>query len=89
MKLTVAGESRSSIDGRLVALKDNICTVDQPTTCASRLLTRFKSPFRSTVAEKLHNAGAIIAGKTNLDEFGMGFVSSEHAPLMLLTYGML
>lgn len=55
-------------------MKDNICTSDQPTTCASRMLEGFISPFAATVVQKLQAAGAIIAGKTNLDEFGMGCV---------------
>lgn len=43
-----------------------------PTTCASRILDHFTSPFDATVVQKLERAGAVIAGKTNLDEFGMG-----------------
>ncbi|KAL8947401.1 MAG: hypothetical protein Q9222_006309 [Ikaeria aurantiellina] len=66
------GNALSPIDGRLIAFKDNICTLDQPTTCASAILQGFRSPFAATVVEKLEAAGAVIAGKTNLDEFGMG-----------------
>ena len=66
------GKSRSIIDGRLIAIKDNIVTKDEPTTCASNILSGFTSPFAATIVEKLKGAGAIIAGKTNLDEFGMG-----------------
>lgn len=69
-------ESRSSqrppLAGRLIAVKDNICTTDAPTTCASALLRTFTSPYDATVVQKLRDAGAIVAGKTNLDEFGMG-----------------
>ena len=64
--------SKSTIDGRLIAIKDNIVTKDEPTTCASNILSGFMSPYAATVIEKLREAGAIIAGKTNLDEFGMG-----------------
>lgn len=60
------------MDGRLVSIKDNICTRDLPTTCASGILDKFTSPFNATVVDQLEAAGAVIAGKTNLDEFGMG-----------------
>lgn len=45
-----------------------------PTTCASRMLEKYTSPFNATVVELLEESGAIVAGKTNLDEFGMGWV---------------
>ena len=63
---------KSKIDGRLISVKDNICTRDLPTTCASEALDQFSSPFNATIIERLENAGAVVAGKTNLDEFGMG-----------------
>ncbi|EEP77683.1 predicted protein [Uncinocarpus reesii 1704] len=66
------GESKSPLDGKLVAVKDNICTRDAPTTCGSRMLENFTSPFNATVVKLLEESGAIMAGKTNLDEFGMG-----------------
>ncbi|OJJ81079.1 glutamyl-tRNA(Gln) amidotransferase subunit HER2 [Aspergillus glaucus CBS 516.65] len=66
------GKPRSSLDGRLISIKDNICTRDLPTTCASGILNKFTSPFNATVVEQLEDAGAVVAGKTNLDEFGMG-----------------
>ncbi|KAL2367546.1 hypothetical protein RJZ57_008097 [Blastomyces gilchristii] len=66
------GAVKSPLDGKLVAIKDNICTRDMPTTCASRILDSYTSPFNATVVESLEKAGAILAGKTNLDEFGMG-----------------
>jgi aspartyl-tRNA(Asn)/glutamyl-tRNA(Gln) amidotransferase subunit A len=50
-----------------VALKDNIVTVEQPTTCASRILEGYVSPYNATVVEGLRAAGAMIAAKTNLD----------------------
>ncbi|KAK4693170.1 hypothetical protein P7C71_g4180, partial [Lecanoromycetidae sp. Uapishka_2] len=69
--------AKSPVDGRLIAIKDNICTTEQPTTCASAMLRGFKSPFPATVVEKLKAAGAVIAGKTNMDEFGMGSHSTN------------
>ena len=61
-----------------VALKDNLVTVDQPTTCASRILEGYVSPFTATAVTRLRDAGAMIAAKTNMDEFAMGS-STEHS----------
>lgn len=60
-----------------MAIKDNICTRELPTTCASGILDKFASPFNATVVDQLEDAGAIVAGKTNLDEFGMGSHSTN------------
>ncbi|KAL4916713.1 Glutamyl-tRNA amidotransferase subunit A, mitochondrial [Aspergillus aurantiobrunneus] len=75
----IEGKPKSRLDGRFIAFKDNICTHEFPTTCASKILDTFTSPFNATVVQKLEDAGAIIAGKTNLDEFGMGS-HSVHSP---------
>ncbi|MGE0553481.1 MAG: Asp-tRNA(Asn)/Glu-tRNA(Gln) amidotransferase subunit GatA [Gemmatimonadales bacterium] len=64
--------------GMPVAVKDNLVTVDYPTTCASRILEGYRSPFDATAVRRLREAGALIAAKTNLDEFAMGG-STEHS----------
>jgi aspartyl-tRNA(Asn)/glutamyl-tRNA(Gln) amidotransferase subunit A len=61
-----------------IAIKDNIVTVEQPTTCASRILKGYLSPYNATAVNHLRAAGAMIAAKTNMDEFAMGS-STEHS----------
>jgi len=55
-----------------VLLKDNLCTTDHPTTCGSRILGAWRSPYDATVVRRLREAGAVIVGKGNMDEFAMG-----------------
>jgi aspartyl-tRNA(Asn)/glutamyl-tRNA(Gln) amidotransferase subunit A len=71
------GSIEHSIKGRHIAVKDNICTIDSPTTCASNILQDFQSPFDATVVKKLKDLGAHVSGKTNMDEFGMGSHSTH------------
>ncbi|HYD01601.1 MAG TPA: Asp-tRNA(Asn)/Glu-tRNA(Gln) amidotransferase subunit GatA [Phycisphaerales bacterium] len=67
-----AGRDPGPLAGVPVAVKDNICTVEGRTTCGSAILREYRSPFDAAAVEKLHAAGAVIVGKTNLDEFAMG-----------------
>jgi aspartyl-tRNA(Asn)/glutamyl-tRNA(Gln) amidotransferase subunit A len=66
------------LEGVPVAIKDNIATLEAPTTCGSRILAGYVSPYEATVVERLRGAGAVVLGKTNMDEFAMGS-STEHS----------
>lgn len=67
-----AGDDIGLLAGIPIGIKDNMCTQGIPTTCASRILENFVPPYESTVTQKIAAAGAVMVGKTNLDEFAMG-----------------
>jgi aspartyl-tRNA(Asn)/glutamyl-tRNA(Gln) amidotransferase subunit A len=67
-----AGRPLGPLAGLPVAVKDALCTADQPTTCASKMLSGFRPPYDADAVARLRAADAVIVGKTNMDEFAMG-----------------
>jgi len=75
-----AGGALGSLAGVPVSIKDNMCTDYGRTTCASKILADFAAPYTATAVAKLQAAGAVVVGKTNMDEFAMGS-STENSGL--------
>ncbi len=72
------GDVRSVLDGLPMAIKDNMVQSGEPAACASRILEGYVSPYTATAVQRLRDAGAVMIGRTNMDEFAMGS-STEHS----------
>lgn len=73
------GELTGPLAGVPAAIKDNLCTADMRTTCASRMLSDFVPPYSATAVSALQKAGVVLLGKTNMDEFAMGSTTETSA----------
>ncbi|MBE6534994.1 MAG: Asp-tRNA(Asn)/Glu-tRNA(Gln) amidotransferase subunit GatA [Ruminococcaceae bacterium] len=74
-----SGESASGLLGIPFAVKDNLCVLGMRTTCGSRMLENYVSPYTATAVGRLIDSGAVVIGKTNMDEFGMGNATNTSA----------
>jgi aspartyl-tRNA(Asn)/glutamyl-tRNA(Gln) amidotransferase subunit A len=73
------GEPLGPLAGVPIAIKDNMATLDAPTTCSSKILRNYRAPYEATVVGRLRAADAVLIGKTNLDEFAMGSSTENSA----------
>ena len=71
--------ARGALHGQPIVLKDNIATLTLPTTCGSRILDGYVSPFEASATRRLREAGAIVIAKANMDEFAMGSSTENSA----------
>ena len=67
-----AGQAIGPLGGVPLAVKDNLCTTYGRTTCSSKILAEFRAPYMATAVQRLEDAGAVVLGKANMDEFAMG-----------------
>ncbi|CAE6483082.1 unnamed protein product [Rhizoctonia solani] len=74
---TPTAQTQGPLSGKHIAVKDNICTSDMPTTCSSKMLQEFRPPYDATCVGLLRHAGGVVIGKTNCDEFGMGSLNTH------------